>query len=63
MLLGYLNQYFKLITVDYNVKYIIDASMIFMCIVFLLLMFDFHYSKYWYPRNEWKVLKQRVEKK
>ena len=63
MLLGYLNQYFKLITVDYNVKYMIDSSMIFMCIMFLLSMFDFYYSKYWYPKNEWKILKQRAEKK
>jgi len=63
MLLGYLNQYFKVISVDYNVKYMVDASMIFMCIMFLLSMFDFYYSKYWYPKNEWKVLKQRRNNK
>jgi len=62
MLLGYLNQYFKVINVDYNVKYMIDASMIFMCIMFLLSMFDYHYSKYWYPKNEWKVLIQKSQK-
>jgi len=63
MLLGWLNKYFKVITVDYNVKYMIDASMIFMCIMFLLSMFDFHYNKYWYPKNEWKVLIQKNRKK
>jgi len=63
MLLGYLNQYFKVINVDYDVKYMVDSSMIFMCIMFLLSMFDYYCSKYWYPKNEWKVLKQRAEKK
>jgi len=63
MLLGYLNQYFKIIIIDYNVKYMIDSSMIFMCIMLLLSMFDYYYSEHWYPRNEWKVLKQKVEKK
>jgi len=62
MLLGYLNQYFKVIIVDYDVKYMIDASVIFMCIMFLLSMFDLYYSKYWYPKNEWKVLVQKIAK-
>ena len=62
MLLGWLNQYFKVISVDYNVKYMIDSSLIFMCIMFLLSMLDYYYSEYWYPRNEWKVVKQKNKK-
>jgi len=44
MFLGWINQYFKLITFDYDVKYMVDSSMIFMCIMFLLSMFDYYYS-------------------
>jgi len=63
ILLGYLNQYFKIISLNYNVKYMINASLIFMCIMFFLSMFDYHYSVHWYPKNEWKTLKHKLDKK
>ena len=37
MLLGYLNQYFKVVTFDYDVKYMVDSSIIFMCIMFFIV--------------------------
>ena len=63
MSLGWLNQYFKIFSINYNVKYMIDACVIFFAIMFTLSLFDYCFIEYWYPKNEWKVVKQRAEKK
>ena len=44
LLLGWLNQYFKVFTINYNVKYMIDACVIFYGIMFILLMFDYSFK-------------------
>jgi len=44
MLLGFLNQYFKIFIINYSVKYMMDACVIFFGIMFFLSMFDYYYS-------------------
>jgi len=41
IILGIINQYFEIFTIDYNVKYMIDACVIFYGIMFILSLFDY----------------------
>jgi len=45
LLLGWLNQYFKIFTINYNVKYMIDAFVIFYGMMFILSLFDYCFIK------------------
>jgi len=44
MFLRWLNQYFKIFTINYNVKYMIDTCVIFYGMMFILSLYDYSFG-------------------